>query len=45
MNKLNSSMSAEAFYISKGFSVEQYRKYTTNCGGRIDSVHMIKNIT
>ncbi len=43
--KLNGSMNAEAFYRSKGFLVEQYRKYTTNCGGRIDSVNMIKNLS
>lgn len=42
--KLNSSLCAEAFYKSKGFSVEQYRKYTTNCGGRINSASMIKNL-
>ncbi len=45
MLKLNSSMSAEAFYKAKGFSVVQYRRYTTNGGGQIDSVDMIKNLS
>lgn len=45
MLKLNGSMNAEAFYKSKGFSVVQYTKHTTNYGEKVDCVDMIKHLT